>query len=270
MKKLIAAFMLTGFVASHSGNDFWLLPDKFQYEPGEAINICLKTGDNFEGANWNGDTSGINRLDFYFTDIQDDLRAAMGPKEGDSIQLSVFDESTAMVTFCSINSFTRHDPAFFNTRLQDEGLDDAYEYRRKHNETDSTGNEFSQWNVKTIFQVGAELTSTFKQQTDLPIDIVLQQNPYGFADSAKMDVKVFFQNEALKNGLIKIWNRQNDKTIIQEMQTNADGEISFMLHPSGRWMLTCVKMIKNSREGDSLSTAMEWQSYRGSCTWGYD
>jgi len=84
MKKLIAAFMLTGFVASHSGNDFWLLPDKFQYEPGEAINICLKTGDNFEGANWNGDTSGINRLDFYFTDIQDDLRAAMGNRsDGD-------------------------------------------------------------------------------------------------------------------------------------------------------------------------------------------
>ena len=269
MKKIIAAFILSGF-AGHSLNDFWLLPDKFQYEPGEPINICLKTGDNFEGVNWDGDTSGINRLDFYYADIEDDLSAAMGSRPGDSIQLSVFDESTAVVTFSSKNSFERHDAVYFNTRLQGEGLHDVYEYRREHNETDSTGNEYSQWNVKTIFQVGAELTTTYKQQTALPIDIILQQNPYSFEDAAVIDVKIFFQNQPFKNGLVKIWNRQNDKTIVQEMLTDGDGGMSFMLQPTGKWMITCVKTIKNKKEGDSSSIAMEWQTYRGSCTWGYD
>ena len=270
MKKFIIALLLTGFVSSHSVNDLWLLPEKFMYEPGEPVNICLKTGDHFEGVNWDGDTSDISKLDFYFTEVRDDLIGAMGCRRGDSIQLSVFDESTAMVTFKSKNSFSSQEAVYFNTSLQDQALNEVYDYRSVHNETDSTGYEYSQWNIKTIFQVGTQLTNTFKQQTDLPIDIILQENPYSFKDTGMLDVRIYFQNEVLKNALVKIWHRQSDTTSIQVLQTNEEGEIRFLLQPSGKWMLTCVKMIKNKDEDDTGSAAMAWQSYRGTCTWGYE
>jgi hypothetical protein len=41
-------------------------------------------------------------------------------------------------------------------------LTDAIEYRKKHNETDSTGYEFYQRSIKTIFQVGIVKDETYK------------------------------------------------------------------------------------------------------------
>jgi uncharacterized GH25 family protein len=64
---------------------------------------------------------------------------------------------------------------------------------------------------------------------------------------------------------MKIWHREKGKTINQEMSTDENGEISFLTEPSGEWMLSCVKMVR--LENDPKAT---WQSYWGSCTWGYE
>ncbi|MES1216615.1 MAG: DUF4198 domain-containing protein [Bacteroidota bacterium] len=265
MKKLITTFILLAIVPVLSAHEFWLQPDKFIYTPGEAINIRFNVGENFEGENWSGDTSKVKSLNFYYEDIVDDLTPAMGTEKGDSVQLSVLDEGTDMVTFNSKNSFIQLDTAKFNAYLLEDGLNEAIEYRKEHNETDSIGREFYQRSVKTIFQVGKEFTNTFQQQTDLPLDIILQQNPYAFKDSETLTVKVFFQNEPLKNKQVKIWHRENGKTILREMLTSEDGEISFEVTTSGEWMVSCVKMIR--LENDPKAN---WQSYWGSCTWGYE
>jgi uncharacterized GH25 family protein len=276
MKKLISTSILLTFITLLSAHEFWLQPDKFIYERGEPINIRFNFGENFEGENWSGDTSKIKSLNFYYGNVQDELTPAMGIEKGDSIQFSVLDEGTAMVTFNSKNSFIQLDSAKFNAYLQEDGLNEAIEYRKEHYETDSSGREFYQRSVKTILQIGREFTNTFKQKTDLPLDIILQQNPYSFKDSQTLTIKIFFQNEPLKNKLIKIWHRVNGKTIKQEMPTDEDGEISFVVETIGEWMVSCVKMVRNSdsNAGPILpagrQVAIEWQSYWGSCTWGYE
>jgi uncharacterized GH25 family protein len=215
MKKFISTLLLLTFITVLSAHEFWLQPDKFIYERGEPINIRLNVGENFEGENWSGDTSRIKSLNFYYGNVRDDLTSAMGFEKGDSIQFSVFDEGTAMVIFNSKNSFIQLDSAKFNAYLQVDGLNEAIEYRKDHNETDSAGREFYQRSVKTIFQVGKEFTNTFQQQTNLPLDIILQQNPYTFKDTQTLTVRIFFQHESLKNTLIKIW--QNRKCQLMKM-----------------------------------------------------
>jgi uncharacterized GH25 family protein len=257
----ILLFILTSILSAH---EFWLQPDKFIYKRGDEINIRFNVGENFEGENWSGDTSKIQSLNFYYADVKDDLSPAMGTGKGDSVQLSLLDEGTAMVTFNSKNSFIELDAAKFNTYLLEDGLTNAVEYRKKCNETDSSGHEYYQRSVKSILQVGKVYDTVFRQQTGLPLDIIPQANPYSLKNKEEMTVKILFKNEPLKGTLIKIWNRKKNKTTREELRTNKEGEIRFDVETSGEWMVSCVKMeqLKNDLKA-------QWQSYWGSCTWGY-
>ena len=225
MKKLLSVFIVMMLITRVAAQECWLLPDKFIYERGEPVNIGFRIGENFEGGNWTGDTSRVKSLRFYYGDVKDDLRPAMGFEKGDSIQFSVLDEGTVMVTYSSKNWFI---------------------------ESDSTGGERFEYCSKTIFQIGNESNSLPDQETGLPLDILLQQNPYNISDSQMITATVVFQNEPLENTLVKIWHRENDTTSQQEIQTDENGAIRFQVAASGAWMLTCVKM-----------------NYRASCTWGY-
>jgi uncharacterized GH25 family protein len=265
VKKLFATALFFVVSVVLSAHEFWLQPDKFIYKRGEEINIRFNLGENFEGENWSGDTSRIQSLNFYYSDIKDDLTPAMGNEKGDSIQFSLVDEGTAMVTFNSKNSFIELDSSKFNAYLQEDGLKETIKYRKEHNETDSSGHEYYQRSVKTIIQIGSVYDSTFKQQTELPLDIIPQTNPYTIRNKKEMTVKVFFQQEPLRNALIKIWHRKKNETIKEEYTTNKDGEVSFDIETNGKWMVSCVKMIRLKDDPKA-----EWQSYWGSCTWGYN
>ena len=264
MKKFLATiflFIISIFLSAH---EFWLQPEKFIYKRGEEMNIKFDTGENFDGENWNGDTSEIESLNFYYADVKDDLTDAMGKEKGDSIQFALVDEGTAMITFNSKNSFIELDSAKFNAYLQEDGLKETIKYRKQNNETGSAGREYNQCSVKTILQVGTVYDSTFQQQTNLPLDIIPQSNPYAIKKKKEITVKVFFQGQLLPNTLMKVWHRKKDKTTKEEYITNRDGEISFDVERTGKWMVSCVKMMRLTNDPKA-----QWQSYRGSCTWGY-
>ncbi|MGC4038745.1 MAG: DUF4198 domain-containing protein [Chitinophagaceae bacterium] len=264
MKKLLTTLLSFALSIVLSAHEFWLQPDRFIYKRGEEINIRFNVGENFEGENWGGDTSKIQHLNFYYADVKDDLLDAMGPAKGDSIRFALVDEGTAMVTYNSKNSFIQLDSAKFNAYLLEDGLKEAIKYRKQNDETGKEGREFYQRSVKTILQVGAVYDTTYKQQTDLPLDIIPQSNPYQLKNKKELTVRLFFKNEILKGALVKVWHRKKNETIKEEYTTNKDGEISFDVETKGEWMVSCVRMIRTENDPDA-----DWQSYWGSCTWGY-
>jgi hypothetical protein len=267
MKKLPSAFIIMMLVTRVAAQECWLLPDKFLYERGEPVHIGFRVGENFEGGNWTDDTSRIKSIRFYYGEVSDDLRPAMGFEKGDSIRFSVFDEGTMMVTYSSKDSFINLDSGAFYKRLINDGAGDIIDYRTQNGETDSSGHERFQYVGKTIFQIGQESKNLPDQETGLPLDILLEQNPYNIADSQTITATIVFRNEPLKNTLVKIWHRDHDTTGKEEIQTDDHGVIRFRVTATGTWMLTCVKMVRiatGRRPGPAT-----WQSYRASCTWGY-
>jgi uncharacterized GH25 family protein len=265
MKRILFSFLLISLFTVLSSHEFWLQPEKFIYDQGECVNIRFNVGENFEGENWSGDRNKVEHLDFYFDNWQDTLSPAMLPEKGDSLQLSLMDEGTAMVTFNSKNSFIELDSAKFLEYLAEDGLTNAIEYRKLHNETDSMGRELYQRSVKTIFQVGKEYSNTFRQKTNLPLDIIPQSNPYKRKDGKTITIKIYFKDEVLKNTLVKVWHRLENKTTKLDLLSDENGEISFDMETTGEWMVSCVKMMRVQSD-----SAAQWQSYWGSCTWGYE
>ncbi|MBL7762547.1 MAG: DUF4198 domain-containing protein [Chitinophagaceae bacterium] len=265
MKKIFSSFLLVILFTLLCSHEFWLQPEKFVYDQGECINIRFNAGENFEGENWNGDKDKVQSLDFYFDNWQDTLSPAMLSEKGDSLQLSLMDEGTAMVTFNSKNSFIELDSTKFHDYLAEDGLTNAIEYRKEHNESDSMGREFYQRSVKTILQVGKKYSNTFSQKTKLPLDIIPQSNPYKQKEGDTIAVKIYFKKEVLKNTLVKVWHRAGNKTTKLDLLSDENGEISFEMETTGEWMVSCVKMER--LENDDTA---QWQSYWGSCTWGYE
>jgi uncharacterized GH25 family protein len=61
-----------------------------------------------------------------------------------------------------------------------------------------------------------------------------------------------------------VWQRNNNQTTRQQYFTNRKGEISFTVFTTGKWMVSTVKMMPTENDPQA-----NWQSYWGSCTWGY-
>lgn len=264
MKKSLLLTVLLSFICPLLAHEFWLQPGNYIYNRGEEINIKFLVGENFEGENWIGDSSKINSLSFYYGGVKDEIPATHLSEKGDSLQLRLYDEGTSMLTFNSKNSFIILDSAKFYAYLIEDGLNDAIEYRETHNENDSSGREFYQRSVKTIIQIGTIKDETYKQPTALPLDIIPQSHPYKLNNGASFPVKILFQNKPLQYAVVKIWNRNNNETIIKEMITNENGVITFPVYTKGQWMVSAVKMLRIEN-----NSAVQWQSYWGSCTWGY-
>lgn len=252
------------FVLPALANEFWLEPQQYLFSRADEVNIRFRTGEQFAGENWTGNRQEVKQLKLYFADITDDLSDALSDDEGDSLQFSIHEEGTAMLTFNNNNSFIEQDAATFNAYLEEEDLQTAINLRKHLNETDAAGKEYYQRSVKTIVQIGALKTTIYKKQTGLPVDIIPLAHPYQLKNGDSITVQVLFKGEPLNNAKILSWHKLPTGVTTNSYISNANGEIRFPVITSGEWMLSCVQMIR--LEDDDKA---QWQSYWGSLTWGY-
>lgn len=264
MRKPILLLFVFFFAFPIFAHEFWLQPEKFRYAPGEDINIRFWVGEDFDGTNWSGNKSKVKSLQLIQDNIKDNLADQLSDEQGDSLQVSIFDEGTAIIAFNSTNSFIQLDTTKFNAYLREDGLQSTIDYRLAHHETDSSGREFYQRSVKTLIQVGDKKTNV-SQPTNLPLDIIPLSNPYTLSAGDTLTVKMLFNKKILFNQLVNVWQRVEGKTSKMVYQTNEKGEVSFAIGLAGKWMVSTVKMLRLEHE-----PAANWQSYWGSCTWGYE
>ena len=265
IKKTTTIFLLLSFFSSLFAHEFWLNPGKFIYKRAEKINIRFWMGENFDGENWEGNNERIKSLKIYYGGVSNDLTPVVTEAEGDSIEYFMIDEGTNLIAFNSNNSFINLEPGTFNEYLEEDGLTNAIEYRKKNNEMGCNGREFYQRCAKTLLQVGDVKDKTFSFATDLVVDIIPYSNPYQLTNKELFRAKIFYKRSPLINSLVKVWHRLKDKTVKKEFRTDTNGEIVFPVTLSGKWMISTVKM---ERLFDN--PVCDWQSYWGSLTWGYE
>jgi uncharacterized GH25 family protein len=242
MKRLIYFFTLFTFFTLLSSHEFWLYPHKFIYKRAEKINIRFWVGENFDGGNWTGNNERINSLKLYYGGVSDDLSPVVTEAGGDSIEYFMIDEGTNLIAFNSNNAFIELEPGKFNEYLEEDGLLDALEYRKKNNEMGCNGREFYQRCAKTLLQVGDIKDQTFGITTSLPIDIIPSSNPYQRKNKELLRVKIYYKGSPLANTLVKTWHRVKNKTEKKDLRTDSEGEIVFPVSTTGRWMISTVKM----------------------------
>ncbi|MEN9684440.1 MAG: hypothetical protein RLZZ28_226 [Bacteroidota bacterium] len=271
MKKITVLFFISTISIIAMAHEFWLHPHKFFYTIREIAVIRFRVGENFTGINWSGNSENIQQLKHYTpSGMINDLTDRVSKNKGDSVQIPMQEEGTHMVVFNSTNSSIDLAPEKFTEYLKEDGLDQALLYRKNNGEENNHGKEFYQRSVKTIFQVGTATNNTCTAATDLPLDIIPDQNPYEVPEDAvhkksfKVQFRVQFKYAPLKNALVKVWYMGSDNKVkMENLRTNQKGFITTNRH-SGPMMISCVHMIRTEK-----GAAADWQSYWSSLTFEY-
>ncbi|MCU0380438.1 MAG: DUF4198 domain-containing protein [Chitinophagaceae bacterium] len=264
MKKAIALLVVCCISSWINSHEFWLQPNRFQYKSGDPVRIRFQVGESFRGENWTGTRASVERLELFWKEFDDDLKPLIGDTvPGDSLIIQFFDEGTVMTVFESTDKYIRLDPAEFTAYLQEDGLQNAIDFRAGEGETDSAGREYYRRSVKTIFQVGKTLENRCTKITGLPLDIIPLAHPYALKKGQSLPVEVRFKGEVLPHYRVKLWHRLNSKTEVKDLETDSTGQLRIPVSLAGQWMVSAVRMERIARD------SADWQSYWGSLTWGY-
>jgi uncharacterized GH25 family protein len=131
----------------------------------------------------------------------------------------------------------------FNDYLKAEGLTPALEQRARQHRMDAEGSERYSRCVKSIVQVGPAGTGSqgrVSQPVGLPLEIVLEVNPYAVPRAAALPVRVIYTGRPLRGALVKMTDLKNDAEPFAVQRTDRDGRAIFSMPDSGTWLLNVI------------------------------
>lgn len=248
-RKLVFTWILTLIVALASAHEFWLQPRKYRLTVGEELKCNFKVGENFEGEDWDLKRHKVEKLELHQGVKATDLKKLVKADGRDRITLKMNEEGTQLVAMQSNFAFIELEAEKFNAYLKEDGLDNIAEMRAKTNTADKPAKEFYGRFVKLLVQVGNKKTDSFKKILGSPIEIIPLQNPYALKSGDYLECRVLFNGKPLIDQMVKVWNKINTTTFLQNMYTEKDGTVKFPLSSKGPWMVSTVKMIPSEKEG---------------------
>jgi uncharacterized GH25 family protein len=252
--------LVTLIVHAH---EFWMQPDKFFFSTGETLTINCKVGENFTGEPWNVQKTRLMTLEHHRQGaVNDLLPIATEGEKGSVVQLQLEHEGTHLFVMQTNHAFIELEAEKFNAYLKEDGLDDVYAKREKTNSFNKAGKELYARYTKLLIQTGKKTDDTYKKIIGLPLEIVPEQNPYALKVGGRISFKILFNGKPLFGARVKIWNRYNNRTMVQNIYTQQDGVIETPVSNPGSWMVSVVHMTP------SKDPKADWESYWGSLTFG--
>lgn len=243
-------------------HEFWMNPKKFQFNKGETMVVDFMVGENFEGELWNLKKQRLVKLDHITATKTINLLPAVKEGEGKNFSVTFQQEGTHLFVMQSNNAFIKLDGEKFNAYLKEDGLDEILDHRTKTNTLTDTAREHYARCTKLLVQVGARTDDTYRKVAGLPLEIIPLTNPYALRIGDEMKLRVLFNGKPLAFTQVKIWNKGQSKTFVQNLHTEQDGTVTTRLSNAGSWMVSAVKMVpSNEAEAD-------WQSYWSSLVFG--
>ena len=263
-KKIISTLILLAWITLAEAHEFWLQPEKFFFKPGEKLHVRFMMGENFMGEPWDLKKNHIEKLELHHLASIKNLADSVKENEKNSLTVSLREEGTQLVVMQSNKAFIELEGEKFNEYLKEEGLDDAYALREKTHSLDKPSKEFHSRYTKLLLQVGDKKDATYEKVIGFPVEIIPEKNPYTLKKGDPVRFKIFFEGKPLFGAKVKVWNRFDNRTTLQNIYTEKNGMMETRISNPGPWMVSVVKMVP-SKEGPA-----EWQSYRGSLVFGVE
>jgi uncharacterized GH25 family protein len=261
-KKFVTVVVLLILSILAEAHEFWLQPDKFIYSVGETLKVSVASGSNFIGTPTTLSNAVVDKLELHTLTETLDLKASMQFGEKSGLSLPLVHEGTLVVALQTQNQFIETEANSFNAYLKDAGLDDVT-YAREHSSTQTqSGKENYKQFTKLMIQVGTTTNNTFKKVMGWPIEIIPEKNPYSVKVGELLKFKILSHSKPLFGAKVQVWNRANNRTIIQPVYTMQDGTVEARISNKGTWMVTVVRMTPSKDKG------ADWQSYKSSFVFG--
>jgi len=167
------------------------------------------------------------------------------------------------------------DAKSFNDYLEHDGVVDMLEWRKENNALDQDAVEKYSKHVKTIFQVGEELSDDWKTALGYPIEFIPQENPYDIHAGHSLKVQLLYKGKPLANQLVIIGTEKSEEnTTIEhshdggdphthksgetpdhdhnsglQLRTDDAGILEFEITNAGVWHMITIYMVQSEEEG---------------------
>jgi uncharacterized GH25 family protein len=244
VRALIIVMMVACVVQAH---EFWLEPKKFTYKIGEEIKLDFRVGENYEGEFWDLKRHKVEKMELHRASGVRDLAKAVKNTEGNNLLVKADQAGTYLFSMQSNAAYIELEGEKFNDYLKEDGLDYILEERAKEGILDRPSKEFYTRFAKLLIQAGDRPDDTFKKKLGLRYEIIPDQNPYLLKTGDYLQCRVLFEGKPAAHALVKIWNKVNNTTFLQNLYTENDGTVRFPLSAAGPWMVSSVRMIHSEK-----------------------
>lgn len=250
-------FALFAGLAVAQAHEFWLQCDRYFLKTGEKLRIKFLVGENFLGEPWD---LSVHRVESFTCIESDATRNLKDSIDRETAMLSTRFSSagTKLLAMESDVAYMVLEPELFNTYLKEDGLDDVYATREKNKALGQKAREHYSRHTKLFVQVGEKHDDVYAKNLGMPIELIPQRNPYELKRADKCRFLVLFEGKPLFGVKVRVWNRFDNRTTIQNIYTQKDGMIEMQISNPGAWMVSVVKMVP------SKDPAADWRSYWGS------
>jgi len=206
MKKIV--LVLIAFVV-FSSHDMYLKLDSYFLQPNTSASIQLFNG-TFESSD---NTIARNRMidvSLVGNGTRTAVDTAQWSEVGNTTILN-FKTGAAGTWVAGVSTRARNiemAAADFNDYLEHDGVLDMLEWRKTNNALDADAVEKYSKHVKTIFQVGDQLTDDWQTELGYPIEFMPLSNPYDLHAGHTMQVQLLWQGEPLANQLVYVGSKK--------------------------------------------------------------
>ena len=250
MKKNILSIAVILIVSSLAlGHEFWLQPKKYRYAIGEEIKLDFRVGESFEGELWDLQRHKVEKMDLHRASGVKDLLKTVNPTVGNNLAFKSDVAGTYLFSMQSNDAYIELEGEKFNDYLKEDGLDYILDERTKAGILNKPSSEYYTRFAKLLVQAGDKTDDTFKKKLGLRYEIVPDQNPYLLKAGDHLQCHIFYQGKPAAHALVKIWNKVNNTTFLQNLYTESDGTVRFPISTSGPWMVSSVRMIASEKTG---------------------
>lgn len=243
-------------VSPSAAHEFWIEPHAFRLSAGASFEADLRVGDGFPGEPFAFYPTHILRSEqvsengaAVFRSRTGALPALRGAATEPGLMRLVYESSASVLEW--------EDAEKFRTYLEEEGLDQVLRRHRERGLPETGFVELFSRSVKALVQVGEETGEDVL--TGLPLEFVLDANPYAIPSSAPLSARLYLEGEPFADSQVKLFQRTGGGAIETEiLRTDANGVVPLPAEP-GVYMVSSVQM-RDPDAALATETGAVWHS----------
>lgn len=213
------------------------------------MRVSFLVGENFEGEPWDLNRHKVERLEVHAGIAVKNLIKEVKSDKGSNLAYKFDREGTHLVAMESDFAFIELDAEKFNAYLEEDGLENIQEARKKTGRTEEGSREFYKRYAKLIVQCGIRTDATFRRSAGFRYEIFPLANPADLKSGDYLDCWVTWEGKPVPHTMVKVWSHVGNRIFLQNIYTENDGTIRFPISSLGPWMVSSVKMIPSEKDG---------------------
>ncbi len=258
LRRIIAvagALLLTAsFVWAH---DLFLKLDTYFLEPHARVRIPVLNGtfaksEGFVASERIADISAVSPGGR--TRLRGETAWSRGPDSTSLLSLELAAPGTYVVGVSTRTREIELRAEDFNAYLEEDGITDVLEARRRNNEVAKGARERYSKHVKAVFQVGQARSEGFGVVLGYAAEIVPLENPYAIARGSPLRVRCLVDGRPVANQTV-LWGGEGGgggggKTVAQRStRTDSAGVAVVTPDALGKWYVKFIHMVRATEPG---------------------